>query len=479
MDWDSHRYLEAYFGIPGMGAVLHSINVRLSPEQILFTMNHAEDSVVLIHEDFISLIEPIMDRLPKVKTWILLRDSDRRLDSRLPFACEYEEVLARGSDDYEFPDFDENSMATLFYTTGTTGDPKGVFFSHRQLVLHTLGLLAATGSATTPPLLSSRDVYMPITPMFHVHAWGIPYATTALGVKQVYPGRYDPEVLLSLLVREKVTFSHCVPTILQMLVNSPAAREVDLTGLKIIVGGSALPKGLARTALEMGIDPYSAYGLSETCPLLTIANIRPDKLDADQEYLLDVRTSTGRAVPLVDLKIVSPDMIPLANDGLAMGEIVVRAPWLTQSYFNNPEKGEDLWKDGYLHTGDVANINEEGYVKITDRIKDVIKTGGEWVSSLELESLISQHPAVGEVVVVGVPDPKWGERPMALVVPASGSLEDFPADEVRNFLLKFVEEGAITKYYIPDRIEAVEEIPKTSVGKMHKRVIRHRWAQTS
>jgi fatty-acyl-CoA synthase len=472
LDWDSYRYLEGYFAIPGLGAVLHCVNVRLSPEQILFTMKHAEDTVVLVHEDFVPLLEGLKGQLPSVRTWILLKEGGREIKSSLNFDAEYEEVLAKGSDGFEFPDFDENSMATLFYTTGTTGDPKGVYFSHRQLVLHTMGMLVAMGSVPTKPVVQAGDVYMPITPMFHVHAWGVPYAATVLGLKQVYPGRYDPEMLLKLLINEKVTFSHCVPTILQMLVSSPVIREVELKGWKVIIGGSALPRGLAQVALDLGIDIYSAYGMSETCPLLTATRFKPGRTDLEIDEELDIRTATGLAVPLVDLKIVDPQMRPLPHDGQSAGEIVVRSPWLTQGYYKNPLKGEELWQGGYLHTGDVAKIDAEGYVRITDRIKDVIKTGGEWVSSLQLESLISQHPAVAEVAVVGVPDPKWGERPMAMVVPASGKAEDFPTEEVRKFLMQFVEDGQISKYAVPDRFQVVDYIPKTSVGKLNKRVIR-------
>ena len=426
LDWDSYRYLECYFGIPGIGAVLHTVNVRLSREQIVYTMRHAEDAYVLVHEDFIPLVEGIMDKLPSVKKWILMRETDREIETSVPFECEYEEVLAKGSDDYVFPDFDENSQATLSYTTGTTGDPKGVYFSHRQLVLHTLGVVISMGAITAQGRFRSDDVYMPITPMFHVHAWGVPYAATVLGVKQVYPGRYDPEMLVNLLVKEKVTFSHCVPTILQMLLASPVVQTLDLSGWKVIIGGSALPRGLAKAAMNMGIDIYSGYGMSETCPVLSLALLEPDQLDADAGTQLDIRTTTGRPIPLVDLQIWDPAGRPLPWDGKRAGEIVVRAPWLTQGYFKNPDKGRELWDGGYLHTGDVANIDPKGYIRITDRIKDVIKTGGEWVSSLELESLISQHPAVAEVAVIGVADEKWGERPLAMVVPSMGDASDFP-----------------------------------------------------
>jgi len=470
LDWDSYRYLECYFAIPGIGAVLHCVNVRLSPEQILFTMQHAEDTVVMVHEDFVAVAAQLKDQLPSVKKWILLRETDQPMASDMTFDAEYETLLNGGTENFEFADFDENAMATLFYTTGTTGEPKGVYFSHRQLVLHTLGVCASGATMLTKGLFKADDVYMPITPMFHVHAWGLPYIATMMGVKQVYPGRYEPEMLFKLLMSEKVTFSRCVPTILQMLVTSPEVKNADLTGWKVVIGGSALPRGLADAAMNLGIDIYTGYGMSETCPILTIALPGPEHEDADRRTQLDIRTATGRPVYMVDLKIVDPDMNPQPMDGKSTGEIVVRTPWLTQGYFKAMEKGEQLWASGYLHTGDVGHMDASGYVRITDRIKDVIKTGGEWVSSLEVESLISQHPSVAEVAVVGVPDQKWGERPVATIVLTDK--KSFSEAELRNFIMKFVEEGRLQKYAVPDKFMVVDGIPKTSVGKINKKQIR-------
>jgi len=471
LDWDSYRYLEAYFAVPGIGAVLHTVNVRLSPEQILFTMNHAEDSVVLVHQDFIPVMEVIKDKLPSVKKWILIREpGEAEPKHGIGFDYEYEEVLGKGSADFIFPELDENSQATLSYTTGTTGDPKGVYFSHRQLVLHTLGVGCGIGNLDPLGRFRSGDVYMPLTPMFHVHAWGLPYLATLMGVKQVYPGRYEPPMILKLKQHHKVTFSHCVPTILQMLLTSPEAKNVDLSGWKMVIGGAAFTKGLCKTALDMGIDVYTGYGMSETCPVLTLAAFKPDKLNEEEDYQIGVRVMTGLSIPLVDLRIVDPGMNQQALDGVSAGEICVRAPWCSQGYFKNPEKGEALWQGGYLHTGDVAVRDNEGYVRITDRLKDVIKTGGEWISSLELESLISQHQDVAEVAVVGVPDEKWGERPLAMVVLRNGS--ELTPEDLKAFLLKFVEDGAIKKWALPEKVVIADSIPKTSVGKLNKKLIR-------
>ncbi len=467
-DYDSHRYLECFFAVPMMGAVLHTQNWRLSPDQILFTMNHAGDDVVLINADFLPLLEAVRDQLNTVKKVILLTDDTARPQTALPLDGEYEEMLAAAAPVYDFPDLDENTRATIFYTTGTTGLPKGVHFSHRQLVLHAQALMLMASAYASPGRFRSDDVYMPLTPMFHVHAWGVPYAATLLGVKQVYPGKYEPLMLLHLILNEKVTFSHCVPTIIHMLVSNPVIKQVDLSKWKVVIGGARLPKGLAQAASEMGIQIYAGYGMSETCPLVSIANLKPSLLAADTDAQLDRLVSTGLAAPLVYARIVDAKGNELPRNGTATGELVIRAPWLTESYYNDPERTKDLWRGGWLRTGDVAYIDEEGYIQITDRIKDVIKTGGEWISSLELENLISQHPAVSEAAAIGVADTKWGERPALVIVLKPEFKDKATAEELKQFMAKCAEEGKIPKYGVPDRYIIVEEIPKTSVGKINK-----------
>ncbi|MBO3277787.1 fatty acid--CoA ligase [Pseudomonas schmalbachii] len=470
MDWDSHRYLECMFAIPMIGAVLHTINIRLSPEQILYTMNHAEDRFVLVNSEFVSLYQGIESQLTTVEKTILMTDS---ADKSCPLAnCvgEYESLLAEASPRYAFPDFDENSVATTFYTTGTTGNPKGVYFSHRQLVLHTLAMASTIASLDSIRLLGNNDVYMPITPMFHVHAWGTPYVATMLGVKQVYPGRYDPEFLVELWKREKVTFSHCVPTILQMVMNAKAAQGVDFGGWKIIIGGSALNRALYDAAKARGIQLTAAYGMSETCPLISCAYLNEQLRAGSEDERTTYRIKAGVPVPLAEAAIMDEHGQFLPADGESQGELVLRSPWLTQGYFREPEKSEELWAGGWMHTGDVATIDGMGFIDIRDRIKDVIKTGGEWLSSLDLEDLISRHPAVREVAVVGVPDPQWGERPFALLVLREGQALD--AKALKEHLKPFVEEGHINKWAIPSQIAVVTEIPKTSVGKLDKKRIR-------
>ena len=472
MDWDSHRYLECFFGIPMMGAVLHTINVRLSPEQLIYTINHAEDDVILVHTDFLPLLEAVKDKFETVKKIVLINDGDETPETPLPIDGEYEAMLGAAPDAYDFPDFDENARATTFYTTGTTGMPKGVYFSHRQLVLHTMGTGVEVGGFRNTFSLDSSDIYMPLTPMFHVHAWGLPYLCTLLGTRQIYPGRYEPETLLKLIQTEGVTFSHCVPTILHMLLSSPAAQEADLSGWKVIIGGSALSRGLCKTAMEKGINLTTGYGMSETCPILTLATLKPHMNDWDPDRQVEMRCRTGLPIPLVNLEVVDLEGNPVPRDGSSTGEVVVQTPWLTQGYLKAPERSEELWEGGWLHTGDIGWIDSEGYLQITDRLKDVIKTGGEWISSLQLEDIISQHPAVSETAVVGVPDEKWGERPHALVVLKEDFKGTVSVEELVNFCTGYVEKGIIPKYGVPNSIAIVDTIAKTSVGKINKRHIR-------
>jgi fatty-acyl-CoA synthase len=472
MDWDSHRYLECFFAVPMMGAVLHTVNVRISPEQVLYTINHAADDVILVNAEFLPLVEAIHEKIRPGVKFVLIEDGATVPQTRLRFAAEYESMLDRASPSFAFPQLDETTRATTFYTTGTTGLPKGVYYSHRQLVLHTMAVISALGSAAHASFTAS-DVYMPITPMFHVHAWGLPFVATMLGVKQVYPGRYVPDALLALIGREGVTFSHCVPTILQLMLASPALAAVDLSRWKVIIGGSALPLPLARAALDRGIDIIAGYGMSETCPILTLAHLRPPMLGWDVERRLPYLCKAGRPIPFVELRIVDGEMNDVPDDGASQGEVVVRSPWLTQGYLGDPERSEELWRGGWLHTGDVGVIDASGYLKIVDRIKDVVKTGGEWVSSLDIEDLILRVPGVAEVAVVGMPDDKWGERPVALVVVQSGATQ--PTEEaVRKHVAGFAAKGAVSKYAVPDRVHFVDAIPKTSVGKLDKKVIRAR-----
>jgi len=411
LDWDTPRYLECFFAVPMIGAVLHTVNVRLSPDQVLYTMNHAEDDLVLIHDDFLPLMEQINDQLETVTGFIQLTDDKRPKSTSLKSHGEYEELLKKADNCFDFPDFDENSIATTFYTTGTTGNPKGVFFSHRQLVLHTLSMTGTLSHFDEVPLIRSNSVYMPFTPMFHVHAWGVPYAATMMGVKQVYPGRYEPEALVDLLKTHKVTFSHCVPTIMQMLMATEGIKTADLSNWHVLIGGSAPPKGLCDAAAKLGMHMYTGYGMSETGPLLTATHLKPGTWNCPQNSRPPSASRLALPFPWwmcrswMRTATNSPGRRSPGRSGHPRTLADVRLP-------ENPEKSEELWAGGWLHTGDVASIEPDNTLVIKDRIKDVIKTGGEWISSLDLENMISQHPAVAGAAVVGIPDDKWGNAPM-------------------------------------------------------------------
>ena len=471
-DYDSHRYLEAFFAIPMMGAVLQTVNWRLSADQLIYTLNHAEARVIIINSDFLPILENIRGELETVKKIVVIAEEGVLPATGLKTEGEYEEMLAAAAADYDFPDLDENTRATTFYTTGTTGFPKGVHYTHRQLMLHTLSVAVALGSYHTIGRFRSNDVYMPITPMFHVHAWGIPYVATLLGVKQVYPGKYEPAVLLKLIAAEGVTFSHCVPTVLQMVVTQAATQKTDLRGWKVIVGGSRISKGLAKAAHKLGITIFNGYGMSETCPVICFGLPKAEMLDYPEDDLIDVVIKTGLPLPLVEIETVNAQDKPLPHDGATTGEVVLRSPWLTKTYFKESGKTEELWRSGWLHTGDVGYIDKQGYLQITDRIKDVIKSGGEWVSSLDLENALSQHEAVLESAAIGIPDEKWSERPLMLVVLKPGYNGKVAPREFKEHMKKFAAEGKIPKYGVPDHYLIVEELAKTSIGKIDKKLLR-------
>lgn len=474
IEWDSHRYLEMYFAVPGIGAIMHTINPRLAPADVAYTILHAEDEVLIFHEDFLPLVEKLRPNLSTVRKYILITDKPEPPDTPLA-DVDYETFLNSATPLSELPEFDENTQATLAYTTGTTGKPKGVYFSHRQMVLHTLAEGMAVGTMADFGGVTKQDVYMPLTPLFHVHGWGVPYTLTLMGAKQVYPGRYEPQMLVKLILTHKVTFSHCVPTILQMVVDAPGIDKINFNGWKVIIGGARLTKGLAQRARQLGINVYAGYGMSETAPLLTLAMLRPTMTGLSDEEQLDYLIKTGVPIPLVKLRVVNANGQEVAHDGKEQGEIQVRTPWLTPGYLNDPERSAALWEGGWLHTGDVAVIDPQGYIQIVDRLKDVIKSGGEWISSLELENLLSLHPKVSEAAVIGIPDEKWGERPLAIIVPRD---EAPTPEELQAHLARYAEEGAITKWAIPEHYRFVESLPKTSVGKIDKKALRAQFGVT-
>jgi fatty-acyl-CoA synthase len=474
IEWDSHRYLEMYFGIPGIGAILHTINPRLSLDNVAYTMAHAEDEVLIFHEDFAPLVEQLRPRLPSIRKYILI--TDRPQESETQADGEYEGLLTDASPLDELPDLSERTQATLSYTTGTTGKPKGVFFTHRQLALHTFAGWGSLSPISNYGPMDKREVYMPLTPMYHVHAWGVPYWATVSGLKQVYPGRYEPEMLVRLIEGERPTFSHCVPTILQMVINAATAAGLELGDWRVVTGGARLTKGLALAARQLGIKVTGGYGLSESCPLLTIANLKPFMEDEwDEDTQLDWKVKTGFVMPLVKIRVVGPDHRDVARNGIETGEIVVRSPWLTPGYYQDPERTEELWAGGWMHTGDVANVDEYGYIQIVDRIKDIIKSGGEWIVSLELENLLSLHEDVLQAAVIGIPDPRWDERPLAVIVLREEAKKQVTADTLRDHLQQYVADGVLASWAVPDNYLFVDELPATSVGKIDKVALRARY----
>ncbi len=475
VDIDTNRYLETYYAVPMMGAVLHTVNVRLPPEQMGYTMVHAADDFVLVRDEFIPLASKICPQLKSLKGVVTMSDSGSSPGFNFPNTRSYEDLVASASR-FEFPALDENTQASLFYTTGTTGMPKGVWFTHRQLVLHTLGI--AAGLANSPAKVDSSDVIMPLVPFFHVHGWGFPYLAGMWGMKFVLVGKYDPKNILENLQREKVTLSDMVATVLNMVLNHPEAGQYReaLSHWKVVIGGGPFPKELALTARRLGMTVMAGYGMSETGPVLTLGTPRDEMLSlAEDEQLDRILLQAGLPIPLVETRVVDNEMKDVPRDGKTLGEIVVRGPWLTDGYYNDPEKSEALWSGGWLHTNDLAAWDEKGVVMIRDRMKDVVKSGGEWISSLLLEDLLTRHPAVLEAAVIGARDPKWGERPLAIVHLRDGM--GASEEELIAHLSQYVETGKIAKFWLPAKVVITEgPLPKTSTGKLDKKPLRENYS---
>lgn len=466
--WNNHRHLELYFAIPCLGAVLHTVNIRLFPDQIVYILNHAEDKVIFIDEDLVPLINGIKDRLNTIQQYVIMTNKPQMPQTGLSPQASYEELLARASPRYSFPeDIDENSAAGMCYTTATTGNPKGVLYTHRGIVLHSFAIsLPDVGG------ISERDVVMPIVPMFHANSWGIPFAATMLGTKQVLPGaRPDPRILCELMQKEKVTISLGVPTVWMGILNFLEREPYDLSSLRIaLCGGSAPPKALIEAFdKKTGAMMLHAYGLTETYPLALYSRPKSYMMDWPEEKVYEKRARQGILAPGLEMKVVNQHGEEVSPDGKEMGEILLRGPWIIEEYYNDPRTAESF-TGGWLRTGDIATVDEEGYIQIMDRSKDLIKSGGEWISSVDLENTIMAHPAVLEATVVGVPHEKWQERPLACVV----LKPDFRGQVDKKELLDFLV-GKVAKWWIPDDVVFVDELPKTSVGKFDKKVLRERF----
>jgi fatty-acyl-CoA synthase len=456
--WNIQEHLEAYLAVPAMGAVLHTLNIRLFPEQLVYVINHAKDRVILLEASLAPLLLPLLPELETVEH-VIVMGSD---GSEVPGGLCYEELLIDEATNYDWPDLDERSAAAMCYTSGTTGNPKGVVYSHRSTYLHSLA--ECSGQAFG---LSERDRILPIVPMFHANAWGLPYAGWMVGADFVMPGRFlQAAPLCRLIENERPTISGAVPTVWNDILRHISSTPADLSSLRLVAcGGSAVPRHLIeRFETEYGVRIVQAWGMTETSPLAAIAEV-PKRVSADEA--MDWRAKTGRVVAGVELRIVDDLGTVLPWDGEAVGEIEVRGPWITASYYldDDPTK----FDDGWLRTGDVGTVDPNGFVQITDRAKDVIKSGGEWISSVELELALMGCPGVVEAAVIGVPDDRWQERPLACVVLA----EDDPTsvESMQKSL-----ESQVAKWWVPERWAFVPEIPKTSVGKFDKKVLRARYA---
>ncbi|MBU7597629.1 long-chain fatty acid--CoA ligase [Streptomyces sp. P38-E01] len=471
MMWNNAEHVEAYLAIPSMGAVLHTLNLRLPPEQLVWIVGHAADRVVLVNGTLLPLLAPLLPRLPSVEHVVVVGEGDRlALDSATVEVHDYEELLAEQPTRYEWPEIDERAGAALCYTSGTTGDPKGVLFSHRSIYLHAMHVNSAEAFG-----LGSADLALPVVPMFHVNAWGLPHACFMSGAGMLMTDRFlQPGPIAEMIEKVRPTLAAAVPTIWQGLLTELDATERDVSSLgRVVIGGSACPPSLMRAFKERyDITVVHAWGMTETSPLGTVSHAPPG---VGEEEAWEYRFTQGRLPASVEVRLASPDGTFAPWDGRTAGELEVRGPWIAAAYYGGAGSTEPLRpldkfsEDGWLRTGDVGTISPNGYLTLTDRAKDVIKSGGEWISSVELENHLMAHPAVAEAAVVAVPDEKWGERPLATVVLAEGAEATYP--ELREYLAE-----RVARWQVPERWTVIPAVPKTSVGKFDKKVLRAQYA---
>ena len=464
--WNGYRHLEAYYGVSGSGAVLHTINPRLHPEQLAYICNHAEDQYLLFDFCFLPLVEAIAPHCKTIRGFILMGDAGRMpAETKIANLLCYEDLINAHSDDYAWPQFDENTAATLCYTSGTTGNPKGALYSHRSTVLH------AYASAMPNALnVSSRDVVMPVVPMFHVNAWGLPYSVPLSGAKMVFPGAaLDGKSVYELFESERVTFSAGVPTVWLGLINYALQNKLKFsTFRRTVIGGSACPPAMMNTLIdEFGVEVIHGWGMTEMSPLGTTGGLLSKHMELPKDQQRAILQKQGHAIFGVDMKIVDDDGTELPWDGVSYGHLLVKGPWVVARYFK--DEGGDVLEDGWFPTGDVATIDPDGFMQITDRSKDVIKSGGEWIGSIDIENIAMAHPAVLQAACIGVPHPKWDERPVLVVVLRP------EASLAREELLRFFE-GKIARFWMPDDVLFVASLPTGATGKVQKNRLREQFA---
>ena len=467
MAWNDYRHLEAYYAIGGAGYVCHTINPRLFPEQIVFMINHAEDKWLMIDPLFIPLIEKIASEIQNVKGFIVMGDEDTIKNTTLNNVISYESFIKEESDEYKWPLLDERSAMGLCYTSGTTGDPKGVLYNHRATILHAYALIAPDAMN-----LSNRDCVLPVVPLFHVNSWGSPYGAMMVGSKIVYPGpkMADGETLYNLMEEEKVTVSLGVPTVWMVLLQYAAKHNKKLNSLqRTIIGGAAVPESMIRDFQDNhDVFVQQAWGMTEMTPLGTVMSLKHGMEDLTNDELVNLQTKQGRGMFGVGMRIVDDNQEVLPWDGIAYGALQVKGPWICSDYYKLDGSAQAHTDDGWFDTGDVAKIDPEGYMQITDRTKDVIKSGGEWISSIEIENTAMGHPAIAEAAVIGVAHEKWTERPLLVAVKVKD--QKISKKEVLSFL-----DGKIAKWWMPDDVIFIEEIPHTATGKIKKTALREQF----
>ncbi len=464
--WNGYRHLELYFGVSGSGRVLHTLNPRLHPDQVVWIINHAEDAVLCFDMTFLPIVQAVHARCPTVRQWVALCDADRLpADSGIPNLVSYEQWIGGCSDRHTWPQLDENTASSMCYTSGTTGNPKAALYSHRSTILH-----AYAAALPDVMCISARDSVLPVVPMFHVNAWGIPYSAAMTGAKLVFPGpALDGKSVYELMEAEGVTFAAGVPTVWQMLLGHMAPAGLKFSTLtRTVIGGSACPPAMINTfRAQYGVDVLHAWGMTELSPLGTLCTLKNKHTKLPAEEQLKLRMKQGRCIFGIDMKIVDDQGQELPHDGKSAGDLLVRGPWVVSEYYR--QEGGSPLVDGWFPTGDVATIDPDGFMQITDRSKDVIKSGGEWISSIDVENIAMAHPAVAMAACIGVRHPKWDERPIVCVVRKPG------AEVTREALLAFYE-GKIAKWQIPDDVVFVDAIPLGATGKMLKTRLREQLA---